>query len=138
MPVSVGRGIVKIFFPDRRFGRITPDGGGRRIWIHFNDGCDVTPDWDESKLVKPGERLEDPQEGDRVVVLRDEGAKGPKASPWAFEEDWEYSEFLRSDADRYFAEQDQRELEEERRRAQILDEYDRERMAQLFDNEPNY
>jgi CspA family cold shock protein len=63
--VSVGTGTVKWFSDDKGFGFITPDEGGRDLFVHFTgiigDGYRSLP------------------EGSKVTYEEEQGDKGPKA-----------------------------------------------------------
>ena len=65
MGFSVGTGTVKWFSDEKGFGFITPDGGGRDLFVHFSgitgDGCRSL------------------SEGAKVSFEEENGDKGPKA-----------------------------------------------------------
>ena len=62
---SVGTGTVKWFSDDKGFGFITPDEGGRDLFVHF------------SGIVGDGYRSL--PEGAKVTYEEEQGDKGPKA-----------------------------------------------------------
>lgn len=57
----MSKGTVKFFNDAKGFGFITPDDGGKDVFVHIN-GC-----------------LEDIREGDQVSYDVEEGRKGPNA-----------------------------------------------------------
>src|ERR1700745_3007277 len=61
----VGTGTVKWFSDEKGFGFITPDGGGRDLFVHFSG---ITGDGYRSLA-----------EGAKVSYEQEEGPKGPKA-----------------------------------------------------------
>ena len=63
--VSVGTGTVKWFSDEKGFGFITPDGGGRDLFVHFSG---ITGDGYRSL-----------SEGAKVSFEEENGDKGPKA-----------------------------------------------------------
>ena len=62
---SVGTGTVKWFSDEKGFGFITPDGGGRDLFVHFSG---ITGDGYRSL-----------SEGAKVSFEEENGDKGPKA-----------------------------------------------------------
>jgi len=62
---SVGTGTVKWFSDDKGFGFITPDEGGRDLFVHFSG---ITGDGYKSLA-----------EGSKVSYEEESGDKGPKA-----------------------------------------------------------
>jgi len=62
---SVGTGTVKWFSDEKGFGFITPDGGGRDLFVHFSG---ITGDGYRSL-----------SEGSKVSFEEENGDKGPKA-----------------------------------------------------------
>ena len=62
---SVGTGTVKWFSDEKGFGFITPDGGGRDLFVHFSG---ITGDGYRSL-----------SEGSKVTFEEENGDKGPKA-----------------------------------------------------------
>jgi CspA family cold shock protein len=62
---SVGTGTVKWFSDEKGFGFITPDGGGRDLFVHFSG---ITGDGYRSL-----------SEGAKVTFEEENGDKGPKA-----------------------------------------------------------
>ena len=62
---SVGTGTVKWFSDEKGFGFITPDGGGRDLFVHFSG---IT-----------GEGYRSLSEGAKVSFEEENGDKGPKA-----------------------------------------------------------
>ena len=62
---SVGTGTVKWFSDDKGFGFITPDEGGRDLFVHFTG---ITGDGYRSLA-----------EGAKVTYEEEQGDKGPKA-----------------------------------------------------------
>jgi CspA family cold shock protein len=62
---SVGTGTVKWFSDEKGFGFITPDGGGRDLFVHFSG---ITGDGYRSL-----------SEGAKVAFEEENGDKGPKA-----------------------------------------------------------
>ena len=62
---SVGTGTVKWFSDDKGFGFITPDEGGRDLFVHFTG---ITGDGYRSL-----------PEGAKVTYEEEQGEKGPKA-----------------------------------------------------------
>src|ERR1044072_998847 len=62
---SVGTGTVKWFSDEKGFGFITPDGGGRDLFVHFSG---ITGDGYRSL-----------SEGAKVTFEEEHGDKGPKA-----------------------------------------------------------
>ena len=65
MGSSVGTGTVKWFSDEKGFGFITPDGGGRDLFVHFSG---ITGDGYRSL-----------SEGAKVEFDAAEGEKGPEA-----------------------------------------------------------
>ena len=65
MGSSVGTGTVKWFSDEKGFGFITPDGGGRDLFVHFSG---ITGDGYRSL-----------SEGAKVSFEEENGDKGPKA-----------------------------------------------------------
>jgi CspA family cold shock protein len=63
--LSVGTGTVKWFSDDKGFGFITPDEGGRDLFVHFTG---ITGDGYRSL-----------PEGAKVTYEEEQGDKGPKA-----------------------------------------------------------
>ena len=63
--VSVGTGTVKWFSDEKGFGFITPDGGGRDLFVHFSG---ITGDGYRSL-----------SEGAKVSFEEENGDTGPKA-----------------------------------------------------------
>jgi cold shock protein len=63
--LSVGTGTVKWFSDDKGFGFITPDEGGRDLFVHFTG---ITGDGYRSLA-----------EGAKVTYEEEQGDKGPKA-----------------------------------------------------------
>jgi CspA family cold shock protein len=63
--VSVGTGTVKWFSDEKGFGFITPDGGGRDLFVHFS-GIN-------------GDGYRSLSEGAKVSFEEENGDKGPKA-----------------------------------------------------------
>jgi len=63
--ISVGTGTVKWFSDEKGFGFITPDGGGRDLFVHFSG---ITGDGYRSL-----------SEGAKVTFEEENGDKGPKA-----------------------------------------------------------
>jgi CspA family cold shock protein len=61
----VGNGTVKWFSDDKGFGFITPDEGGRDLFVHF------------SGILGDGYRSL--SEGSKVIYEEESGDKGPKA-----------------------------------------------------------
>jgi len=59
-------GVVAKFFDDKGYGFITPEGGGKDVFVHFSD-----IQMDGRKTLQPGQRVN--------YDLSQEG-KGPKAS----------------------------------------------------------
>ena len=62
---SVGTGTVKWFSDEKGFGFITPDGGGRDLFVHFS-GIN-------------GDGYRSLSEGAKVTFEEENGDKGPKA-----------------------------------------------------------
>jgi cold shock protein len=62
---SVGTGTVKWFSDEKGFGFITPDGGGRDLFVHFS-GIN-------------GDGYRSLSEGAKVSFEEENGDKGPKA-----------------------------------------------------------
>jgi len=62
----MAQGIVKWFNGEKGYGFITPDQGGKDLFVHF------------SEIVGDGYRSLD--EGDRVEFTEAPGAKGPQAT----------------------------------------------------------
>ena len=65
MGLAVGNGTVKWFSDEKGFGFITPDGGGRDLFVHFSG---ITGDGYRSL-----------SEGAKVSFEEENGDKGPKA-----------------------------------------------------------
>lgn len=87
-------GTVKFFDsrPEKRFGFIIPDQPGQEIFFHLGDGQRVIPGKVAPEFIANRQPTRIPQQGDRVVYNVGLGAKGPKASPWGYEK--EYQEAL--------------------------------------------
>jgi len=62
---SVGTGTVKWFSDEKGFGFITPDGGGRDLFVHFSG--------------IQGDGYRSLSEGAKVTFEEENGDKGPKA-----------------------------------------------------------
>jgi cold shock protein len=58
-------GVVKWFSSEKGYGFITPDGGGRDLFVHFSE--------------IQGSGYRNLEEGQRVAFESQEGAKGPQA-----------------------------------------------------------
>ena len=65
VPARMGTGTVKWFSDDKGFGFITPDEGGRDLFVHFSG---ITGDGYRSLA-----------EGTKVSYDEEQGDKGPKA-----------------------------------------------------------
>ena len=63
--LSVGTGTVKWFSDDKGFGFITPDEGGRDLFVHFTG--------------IQGDGYRSLAEGAKVTYEEEQGEKGPKA-----------------------------------------------------------
>ena len=63
--LSVGTGTVKWFSDDKGFGFITPDEGGRDLFVHFSG--------------IQGDGYRSLSEGAKVTYEEEQGDKGPKA-----------------------------------------------------------
>jgi len=74
------------------YGFIRPDDDDRDgdLFFHAREKRTVVPGRRGPEFSRTERVIGDPIEGDRVVFIRSPGdhGKGPKASPWAFEEEW--------------------------------------------------
>jgi len=59
-------GVVKWFSSEKGYGFITPDGGGKDLFVHFSE--------------VQAEGFKSLEEGQRVTFEETEGRKGPQAS----------------------------------------------------------
>lgn len=90
-------GTVKFFDSrrDKRFGFIRLE-SGEEIFFHYNDGEFIEAGNNSPKfsgkttivLNRKVRHLPDPRKGDILVFERDDGRKGPKASPWGYYSYW--------------------------------------------------
>ena len=62
----MAQGIVKWFNGEKGYGFITPDGGGKDLFVHFSEIA--------------GEGFRNLDEGQRVEFTEEAGAKGPQAT----------------------------------------------------------
>lgn len=89
-------GRVKFFNAQagKRFGFLITD-EGIEVFFHYSDGRFIKEGTSEPEFGKHAIRingnkthLADPQKGDVIVFERVPGWKGPKASPWGYESQW--------------------------------------------------
>jgi cold shock CspA family protein len=74
----------------KRFGFINVRGEEKEIFFHFNDGCYPEIGRDGKNIFFTEEALKkEPRNGNRIVFLRANAKRGPKACPWCFAEDYE-------------------------------------------------
>jgi hypothetical protein len=85
-------GYVKFFLtsPEKLFGFLV-DENGKEVFFHYSNGRDVVVDGPgDVKLVEPTQQLRCPKKGEYLKFERNSNGKGPKASPWCFEERYNY------------------------------------------------
>jgi hypothetical protein len=77
----------------KRFGFINVRGEEKEIFFHFNDGCypEIGSDGKNIFFTSEGVKKE-PRKGDRIVFLRANAKRGPKACSWCFAKDYEQLE----------------------------------------------